>query len=214
MPIRNLISGMLGNIPHNVKRIADGLQYRDFITVGLLLRKFNINNTSFTRNGSVPDNWIYIQERDVRLGRIQIFNNWSPYMVRDLDKAWIGLEYFCNEGDDLWIKNDQALVKFAVNELVQIGIVEAEDVLDSVVIKMQKAYPAYCGTYQSFNEIKEFTDKINNLFLIGRNGMHKYNNQDHSMLTAMIAVDNIINGVKSKENIWSANTEDEYQEAI
>jgi protoporphyrinogen oxidase len=214
MPIRDLVSRMRGDISNRVRRIADGLHYRDFITVGMLLSKFNTSNTSFARNGLVLDNWIYIQERDVKIGRIQIFNNWSPFMVSGHDKIWIGLEYFCNEGDDFWIKDDDALMKFAVNELVKIGIVEAEDILDSVVIRTQKAYPAYHGAYQHFNVIRSFTDTIENLFLIGRNGMHKYNNQDHSMLTAMITVDNIISGVKSRENIWSVNTEDEYQEVV
>jgi protoporphyrinogen oxidase len=169
-----------------------------------------LNNN--TENDLVPDNWIYIQERDVKLGRLQIFNNWSPYLVKDQDKVWIGLEYFCNEGDELWSQTDEAFTRFAIKELAQIDIIDENDVLDSVVIRMPKTYPAYFGTYSRFEEIKTFTNEIKNLFLIGRNGMHKYNNQDHSMLTAMQAVENIINNNESKENIWAVNTEKVYHE--
>jgi protoporphyrinogen oxidase len=215
MPVKDLIMGICGNVPEKVKIVANGLQYRDFITVGLLLHKLKIKNKTKTQtlSGIVPDNWIYIQEREVKLGRLQIFNNWSPYMVKDSDKIWIGLEYFCNEGDELWIKEDDDLAKFAINELSKIDIIDKQDVIDYTVLRMPKTYPAYFGTYDRFDEIQEFTDGIENLFLIGRNGMHKYNNQDHSMLTAMIAVDNIIFGKKSKENIWAVNTEKEYHES-
>jgi len=188
--------------------------YHDFITVGLLLNELKIKNEAMqkTVNDVVPDNWIYIQERDVKLGRLQIFNNWSPYLVNDDGKVWIGLEYFCNEGDELWNTPDDDFTSFAIDELVKIGIINKEAVLDNVVIRVQKTYPAYFGTYKQFDTVKNFVDKFKNLFLIGRNGMHRYNNMDHSMLTAMTAVGNIINNVNSKENIWSINAEEEYHE--
>jgi protoporphyrinogen oxidase len=165
-----------------------------------------------TVNNIVPDNWIYIQERDVKLGRLQIFNNWSPYLVQNPDTVWVGLEYFCNEGDEFWNKPDREISEFAIAELAHIDIIDKDDVLDSTVIRMQKAYPAYFGTYDDFYVVRNFTDRIENLFLIGRNGMHKYNNADHSMLTAMAAVENIVKGDPTKDNIWSVNTEDEYYE--
>lgn len=214
MPVKELIRAMGPNTPDAVQTVASGLIYRDFITVGLLLKKMKITNRTkmHSINNIVPDNWIYIQERDVKLGRLQIFNNWSPYMVKDPDTVWIGLEYFCNEGDELWSKSDDEFSKYAIDELAKISIIEKDDVLDATVIRMPKTYPAYFGSYDDFHVIRGFTDKIDNLFLIGRNGMHRYNNADHSMLTAMIAVENIINGKKTKDNIWQVNIEDEYHE--
>lgn len=214
MPVKDLIVAMGKKVPSTVKQVSDGLQYRDFITVGLLLNKLKIKNETKipTLHGLVPDSWIYIQEREVKVGRLQIFNNWSPYMVADIEKVWIGLEYFCNEGDELWEKKDDEFIQFAIDELHSIDIIDKKEVLDSTIIRMPKTYPAYFGTYSKFNVITDFTDKVENLFLIGRNGMHKYNNQDHSMLTAIAAVNNIISGEKSKDNIWSINTEEEYHE--
>ncbi len=215
MPVKELIEAMGANVvPAEVRRVAEGLKYRDFITVGLLVKKLKIRNATKIRtiNGIIPDTWIYVQEKNVRMGRIQIFNNWSPYLVRDEKTVWMGLEYFCNEGDELWNMSDEDLARFAGKELAGIDIIWEEDVLDHVVIRMAKTYPAYFGTYSRFNIIREFVDKIDNLFLIGRNGMHRYNNQDHSMLAAMAAVENIVRGVKSKDNIWEVNTESEYHE--
>ncbi len=214
MPVIDLINAMGSKVPSIVKTVSDGLQYRDFITVGLLLNKLRIKNETkiITLHDLVPDNWIYIQERDVKISRLQIFNNWSPYMVADTEKVWIGLEYFCNEGDELWEKKDNEFIQFAIDELHSIDIIDKNEVLDSTIIRMPKAYPAYFGTYSKFNVITEFTDKLENMFLIGRNGMHKYNNQDHSVLTAITAVQNIISGEKSKVNIWNINTEKEYHE--
>ncbi|PIT89341.1 MAG: hypothetical protein COU27_00815, partial [Candidatus Levybacteria bacterium CG10_big_fil_rev_8_21_14_0_10_36_7] len=190
------------------QEVADGLVYRDFVTVGLLMDRLTV-----TDNGNnISDNWIYIQDRDVKLGRLQIFNNWSPYLVRDKEKIWLGLEYFCSEGDELWEKHDTEFIDFAIGELEKIGIIAKKDVRDSVIIRMKKTYPAYFGTYERFQEIKDYINTFENLFLIGRNGMHRYNNQDHSMLTAMAAVENIISGIKTKENIWSVNTEEQYHE--
>ena len=146
------------------------------------------------------------------MGRLQVFNNWSPYLVSDHEKVWIGLEYFCYTTDELWKKSEKEMIEFAKQELIKIGIIEKSDFIDATVIKMEKTYPAYFGTYDQFDKIREYLDKFENLFLIGRNGMHKYNNQDHSMLTAMTAVENIIKNKKSKENIWGVNTEQEYHE--
>ncbi len=214
MPVRDLIVSLGASVPREVQEVAQGLEYRDFITTGLLLKKMKLlNETKIkTINNLIPDNWIYIQERDVKVGRLQIFNNWSPYMVKDPNTVWVGLEYFCKEGDKLWNKSDTDFREFAVDELFKIGMIDREDVLDSVVIRMAKAYPAYFGAYEHFNVIKNFIDRFTNLFLIGRNGMHRYNNQDHSMLTAMAAVENIINKSDSKENIWNINTEEAYHE--
>jgi protoporphyrinogen oxidase len=214
MPVKDLINSFEDDLPENVLKVAQGLMYRDFITVGLLLNELKIKNETRlnTINDLVPDNWIYIQERDVKIGRLQIFNNWSPYLVKDESKVWIGLEYFCNEGDSMWNMSDKYFIDFAIDELKKIDVINTEEVIDSVIIRVEKTYPAYFGTYNRFDLIKNFTDSFENLFLIGRNGMHRYNNMDHSMLTAMTAVENIKNGIKSKENIWNINAEDEYHE--
>jgi len=212
MPVKELIGALDTEVPENVKEVSDGLQYRDFITVGLLVKKLKIKDEDRSRK-LIEDNWIYIQEPDVTAGRLQIFNNWSPGMVADPETVWIGVEYFCYESDELWKKPDAEMAEFARQELAKIGIIEAEDVLDSTVLRMPKTYPAYFGTYSRFNEVREYLDGFENLFLVGRNGMHKYNNQDHSMLTAMVAVDKIIAGNVDKAEIWQVNTEMEYHEA-
>jgi len=214
MAVKDLIKAMGESVPPDVQEIAQGLVYRDFITVGVLLKKLKVkNNTKFkSMNDLIPDNWIYIQEPDVKIARIQIFNNWSPYMVKDPDTVWLGLEYMCNIGDELWEKKDDEFMEFAKEELMKINMVDPEDIIDQVVIRTPKAYPAYFGTYEHFEKIRDFTDRIENLFLIGRNGMHRYNNQDHSMLTAMVAVENIIENKTTKDNIWSVNVEKDYHE--
>ena len=209
MPIRELIHGFEPAAPDNVRQVADGLIYRDFLTVGVLCNHLQVRDKT---GGEIKDNWIYIQEPDVLVGRLQIFNNWSPYMVSDPSKVWIGLEYFCYEGDSLWTKTDAELVELAKQELERLKFVKPADVLDATVIRMPKAYPAYFGSYGSFGTISSYTDGFENLFLIGRNGMHRYNNQDHSMLAAMTAVDNIIGGVRSRQNLWALNTEMDYHE--
>jgi len=212
MPVNELIRLFSPAVPPDVQKVAEGLQYRDFITVGILVRKLKITDQS-VGNGLIKDNWIYIQEPEVKLGRLQIYNNWSPWMVNDSDTVWLGLEYFCQEGDSLWNKKDEDFIEFAASELQKIGIIDTTEMLDGTVIRTEKAYPAYFGTYGDFGVIKNYTDRFRNLYLLGRNGMHKYNNADHSMLTAMTAVDNIIGGITSKENIWKINTEEEYHEA-
>lgn len=215
MPIKELIKSFGNNVPNDINKIAENLMYRDFITVGLLVKKLKIKNTSNikTVNNLIPDNWLYIQDTDVMLGRIQVFNNWSPYMVKDFsDTVWLGLEYFCSENDSFWKMTDEKIAELAINELSKINILDPNDTIDRVVVRMLKAYPSYFGSYDKLEEIKKFTDGFENLFLIGRNGMHRYNNMDHSMLSAMAAVENIIKGIKSKENIWVINAEDEYHE--
>ena len=209
MPMRELVNALDIPVPANVKEVSDGLQYRDFITVGLLADKLSVHEPD---GGLLKDNWIYIQEPDVLLGRLQIFNNWSPYMVADPSKVWIGLEYFCYENDDLWKMPDEELKKFGASELEKIGILKTAHVLDGHVVRVPKTYPAYFGTYSRFDELRSFTEEFDNLYLVGRNGMHKYNNQDHSMLTAMTAVDNIIAGNFDKRSLWEINTEQEYHE--
>ena len=209
MPVKHLIRGFKKQAPEVVHKTAEGLQYRDFITVGLLLEKLQLHTVE---GKIISDNWIYIQENDVKLGRLQIFNNWSPYLVKDENNVWLGLEYFCNKGDELWNMSEEAYIEFGKSELYKLDIIDKNDVLDATMIRVPKAYPAYFGTYKDFNKIREFTDRISNLFLIGRNGMHKYNNQDHSMLTAIAAVNNIISNNASKENIWSINVEKDYHE--
>ncbi|OGA35872.1 MAG: hypothetical protein A3G80_00465 [Betaproteobacteria bacterium RIFCSPLOWO2_12_FULL_62_13b] len=216
MPVRDLI-GALGNAaPDEVKSVAAALQYRDFITVGLLYRKFRPRRESVDPlTHRVPDNWIYIQEPGVRVGRLQIFNNWSPHMVRDPDTVWVGLEYFCLEQDDLWRMSDAALVQLGVNELRHIGLADPEDFLDGMALRMPKAYPGYYGeAYARFGEVRAYLDSIPNLFLAGRNGMHRYNNQDHSMLSAKLAAEAIVAGSSDKAPIWAVNIDDAYGEEL
>ena len=216
MPLRELVIGMGDMVPVTVREIAVNLPYRDFITVGLLVKKMRPNpqSRSVATNNMPPDNWIYIQESDVKVGRLQIFNNWSPGMVKELDKVWIGLEYFCNEGDSIWNLSDPELKDLAQSEMVKIGLLDEADIEDGVVIRMKKAYPAYFGSYQQFSLLREYLDSIQNLFPIGRNGMHRYNNQDHSMLTAKLAVDSIISGITNKSILWEVNIDDDYHEEV
>ncbi|WP_348267522.1 NAD(P)/FAD-dependent oxidoreductase [Edaphobacter sp. DSM 109919] len=209
MPMRELVQAIDASVPENVREVSEGLQYRDFITVGLLVDRLKVHESD---GGLLKDTWIYVQEPDVLLGRLQIFNNWSPHLVADPDKVWIGLEYFCYETDDLWKMSDEDLKRFAIAEVAKIGILNAEDVRDGHVVRVPKTYPAYFGTYNRFDELRSFTDSFENLFLVGRNGMHKYNNQDHSMLTAMTAVDGILAGNVDKRALWEINTEQQYHE--
>ncbi len=210
MPVQELIRSLDQPVPAAIREISDGLMYRDFITVGLLVEELKIRDASGA--GLIEDNWIYIQEPDVLVGRLQVFNNWSPYMVADKGKVWIGLEYFCFEKDDLWKLDDARMIELAKEELSKIGIIETSKVLDACVLRMPKTYPCYFGTYDRFSELQSWIMGFENLFLIGRNGMHKYNNQDHSMLTAMTAVDNLAQGRSDQSNIWAVNTEQEYHE--
>jgi len=212
-PVQEIMRAFDVAPPGNVLEVSDGLVYRDFITVGLLVRSLRINDDTPQGRRLIRDNWIYIQEPDVQLGRLQIFNNWSPFLVADQTTVWLGLEYFCNQSDEIWKFSDRRMTAFAVKELSAIGIIDATEVLDSTVVRMEKAYPAYFGTYGRFGEIRDYVDRYANLFLVGRNGMHRYNNQDHSMLTAMLAVDGIIAGKMEKASLWAVNAEADYNEA-
>lgn len=216
MPLKDLVEGFKGQeVPDKIMSIAKGLPYRDFITVGLLVKKLNLENKTNikTLGNIVPDCWIYVQEPDVKLGRIQIFNNWSPYMVeKPEDTVWIGLEYFCNENDKYWNMSDEEFIKFATEELEKMNIINKQDVLDSHREKVKKAYPAYFDTYSEIDELIKYINKFDNLYCVGRNGQHRYNNMDHSMVTAFEATKNIKNNIKDKGNIWNVNTEKEYHE--
>ena len=204
MPVRALIKSMTPAPPPPVREVAAGLLYRDFITVGLLVDRLQL--------GEIDDNWIYIQEPGVQVGRMQVFNNWSPWMVADPSKVWIGLEYFCYDTDPLWAMSEADLIELGITESERIGILKRGAVRDGVAIKMPRTYPAYFGTYERFDEIRGFLDGIDNLYPIGRNGMHRYNNQDHSMLTAMMAVDGIAAGTRDMDALWNVNTEQDYHE--
>jgi protoporphyrinogen oxidase len=204
MPVKEL-AAMLEPQDTDVMRVAQKLPYRDFMTVGLLLKKMC--------HGMPPDNWIYIQEPDVKIGRLQIFNNWSPSLVADPTTVWLGLEYFCREGDELWSQSDAHFIEFAAGELEKIGLIDRADVLDGTVVRVAKAYPAYFGEYAEFQTVRRFLDGFSNLYPIGRNGMHRYNNQDHSMLAAKGAVEAILNGGAGKVAIWNINAEGDYHES-
>ena len=216
MPVKDLVVGLKGEIiPENIAEIAKGLPYRDFITVGVLLNKLNLKNETNvkTLGNIIPDCWIYIHEPGAKLLRMQIFNNWSPYMVKDAkNTVWVGLEYTCNENDELWNMTEDEFKKMAIEELVKMDMIKEEYILDSHVEKIKKAYPAYFDTYSQMNELVEYLDSFENLYCIGRNGQHRYNNMDHSIQTAFEAVKNINAGIKDKKNIWNVNIEKEYHE--
>jgi len=214
IPVQELVQ-FLNPPDAQVAQIAEGLPYRDFVTAGLLLRKMTLpasRHTLASQNGMPPDNWIYIQEPDVRVGRLQVFNNWSPSMVADPNTVWLGLEYFCREDDDLWSMADAEFLDFAVRELTHIGMIDPSDVLDGTIVRVRKAYPAYFGEYSRFQRVRAYLDRFANLYPVGRNGMHRYNNQDHSMLAARMAVSSIVNSGAGKGDIWSINAEEEYHE--
>lgn len=216
MPLKDLVIG-INDVPEYIQNIAKGLPYRDYMTVGVLVNKLNLKNkTNIKTIGNiVPDNWIYVHDRNVKMGRIQVYNNWSPYLVKDIENnVWIGLEYFCDEGDSMWSMTDSEFAKMAIEEMVIMGLInKSDDVMDYHVERVKKAYPAYFDTYEHINELREYIDKISNLYCVGRNGQHRYNNIDHSMCTSFEAVYNIINRVDDKSNIWNVNTEKEYHEA-
>lgn len=215
MPIRDLVGGM-NDVPADPARIAAGLPYRDYMTLGVLIPKLNLKNKTKLKTISniVPDNWVYVHDRTVKLGRFQIYNNWSPYMVKDLENTvWIGLEYFCNEGDSLWTMSEEEFRDFAVKEMIKMGLIDdASCVLDTHAEWVKKAYPAYFDTYNEMDTLVDYLNTIDNLYCVGRNGQHRYNNIDHSMCTSFEAVNNIINGVKTRDNIWNVNTEKVYHE--
>lgn len=215
MPIKDLVSQM-NKVPNRIKEVAINLPYRDFITILLVLDKIKLKNKTKikTLNNIIPDCWIYVQSTDVKLGRIQVFNNWSPYLVKDIDNTIsLGLEYFCTENDDFWNKTNEELKKQAIEELTKMNIIDKDTkIIDYHVEKVKKAYPAYFDSYKDFPIVKEYLNNINNLYCIGRNGQHRYNNMDHSMMCGIVCIDNILNNIESKDNIWNVNTEEQYHE--
>ena len=215
MPIKDLV-GNMNNTPKKYKDIAINLPYRDYMTIGVLLNKLNLKNETNinTINNIVPDNWVYVHNKNVKMGRFQIYNNWSPYLVKDLNNTiWMGLEYFCNENDNMWNMTNEDFVKMGINEMIKMGLIDSkENVLDYHVERVKKAYPAYFDSYKDFDILKDYLNKIDNLYCIGRNGQHRYNNMDHSMVTSFETVNNILNNIKNKNNIWNVNTEMEYHE--
>lgn len=215
MPVKDLVVGM-NDAPDKYTKIAEGLPYRDYMTVGVLIPHLNLKNETKTKTigNIVPDNWVYVHDRNVKMGRFQIYNNWSPYMVKDIEHSiWIGLEYFCNEGDEMWSMSDNDFAKMAIKEMVAMGLISNEnEVLDSHVERVKKAYPAYFDTYDQMDDLRNYLDTIPNLFCVGRNGQHRYNNIDHSMCTSFETVKNILSGETNKDNIWNVNTEKEYHE--
>ena len=215
MPVKDLVMGM-NDVPEKYYNIAKGLPYRDYMTVGVLIPHLKIKNETKTKTigNIVPDNWVYVHDRNVKMGRFQIYNNWSPYMVKDIQHSiWIGLEYFCDEGDEMWSLTDADFAKNAINEMLTIGLISSEtEVIDSHVERVKKAYPAYFDTYAQMDELREYLNTIPNLYCVGRNGQHRYNNIDHSMCTSFETVKNILSGETNKDNIWNVNTEKEYHE--
>ena len=216
MPMNDLVKAFRGiDIPDEIKTIAEGLPFLDFQTVGVLVDKLNLKNETNikTLGNIVPDCWIYVQEPDVKMLRIQIFNNWSPYLVKDAkDKVWIGTEYTCKEGDEYWNMSDEEFSNLAIDELVSMKIIDKDQVEDTHRVRIKKAYPAYFDTYKDIDKLIDYINKIDNIFCVGRNGQHRYNNMDHSMLTAMETVKNIENNITNKENVWKVNTEKDYHE--
>ncbi len=216
MPVKDLMEDLRGEVPEQpLMHIASGLPYRDFVTVGLLVPRLHLKNETAikTLGNVVPDCWIYVQDTGVKLGRIQIFNNWSPYMVADPEQTvWIGLEYFCSEGDDFWNMTEEECIAFATRELVSMGVIDEGAVLDSHREKVKKAYPAYFDTYDQIDQVVDYLNQIENLYCVGRNGQHRYNNMDHSMVTAMRCADHIVGKITDKMAIWQVNTEQEYHE--
>ena len=215
MPVKDLVLGM-NDVPREMERIAKGLPYRDYMTLGVLVSKFNLENLTHikTVGNIVPDCWVYVQDRSVRMGRFQIYNNWSPYMVKDLEHTvWIGLEYFTNEGDEFWNMSEEEFSALGISEMQKLGLIDSgEVVLETHMEKVKKAYPAYFDTYDEIDRLIDYLKTIDNLYCVGRNGQHRYNNIDHSMMTSFETVKNILSGKKDKSNIWNVNTEQEYHE--
>ena len=215
MPLKDLVQG-INDVPANMSQIAQGLPYRDYITMGVLVPKIALENRTKlkTVGNIVPDCWIYVQDRQVKMGRLQIYNNWSPYLVKDLQHTvWLGLEYFANEGDALWNLSDDDFRQMAIGEMLQLGLIsDSGTVMDTHIERIPKAYPAYFDTYSRIGELISYLNGIKNLYCVGRNGQHRYNNMDHSMLTAFRAADCILTGSADKSAIWNVNTEQSYHE--
>lgn len=208
IPIKHLFKCLNCQVPGRIMEIALGLEYRDFISIGVLLPKRN-SDGYLTKLGALEDNWIYIQDSRVQLGRVQVVNNWSPYMVADPENSiWLCLEYFSSSAENLWLMSDEKIIEMAATELKTIGLIENDEILESKLIRVKKAYPSYTGTYNNLSELINFTDRLKNLYLIGRNGMHFYNSQDHSILTAMTVVDDLVSGKQDKSHLWEIRLDD------
>ena len=216
MPVKDFMESLQGDRPApQMAEIASGLPYRDFVTVGLLVPRLHLKNQTpiKTLGNIVPDCWIYVQDTGVKLGRIQIFNNWSPYLVKDpQNTVWIGLEYFCREGDEFWNMTDEDSIAFATRELISMGIIDQGTVLDAHRERVKKAYPAYFDTYAQMDTLTDYLNTLDNVYFVGRNGQHRYNNMDHSMVTAMRCADHILGKLEDKREIWQVNTDKEYHE--
>lgn len=213
MPMKELVDDM-NKIPKKIKDISSNLPYRDFITIGVLVDKLDLkpHKKIKTIHGTIPDNWIYIQDGSVSMGRVQIFNNWSPYMVKyPKDTIWMGLEFFCSEGDTFWNKSDKQLVSLAKKELIKMGFISS-DILDSYVYRVKKAYPAYFDSYNEIGKLREYLNNIDNLYCIGRNGTHSYNNMDHSIYSGFVCAEMIKNNNHDLDKLWNINVDDSYQE--
>jgi protoporphyrinogen oxidase len=211
MPIRSLVENLSGcDVPKNVMDVTNGLQYRDFLIVGLLVS--NLENENAEKAG-IQDNWIYLQDKDIKAGRLQLFHNWSPFMIANQSNRWLGIEYFCNEDDSFWKLSDEKIIEQGIFEMSKIGLIKSSNVIDATLVRVKKAYPSYYGSYSELHIFQHFINKFDNLYLMGRNGLHRYNNTDHSMLTAMAVVDNIRLGKTDKTSVWDINTEMEYHES-
>ena len=215
MPVRDLVAGM-NDVPKQYAKIAEGLPYRDYITVGVLVHRLSLRNMTDikTIGNIIPDNWVYVQDKGIHMGRFQIYNNWSPYMIKDIENTvWLGLEYFCCEGDEWWNMSEDEFADFAIRDMICLGLIsDKSEVLDYHEEKVKKAYPAYFDTYDRMDELVGYLNSIDNLYCVGRNGQHRYNNTDHSMVTSFEAVKCILTGNHNKEAIWSVNTEKVYHE--
>lgn len=217
MPLKDLVAGMQ-NVPPEIQAIAQGLMYRDFVTMGILVDRLALRNETKlpTLNNIIPDCWIYVQDTGVKMGRIQLFNNWSPYLVeRPESTVWLGVEFFCTEGDDFWNLSEQACAELGVRELKRIGVLDDGcQVLDWHRERVQKAYPAYFGAYGQLDALRNYLNGLKNLYCVGRNGQHRYNNMDHSMETAFAAVESIVSGSGDKQSVWNVNTASKYHEEM
>ena len=215
MPLKDLVLG-IDKADNDIKEIASNLPYRDFVTVGVLVKEINLKNETKikTLNNRIPDCLIYVQDSSVKLGRIQFFNNWSPYMTADYKNTqWIGLEYFCRENDEFWNLSEDAILDYVADELIKMKIINSKDeILDFHRERVEKAYPAYFDSYKNIDKVIDFINSVENLYCIGRNGQHRYNNMDHSMMSGFLCAKGIVEDIDNKKEIWNVNTEQDYHE--
>jgi protoporphyrinogen oxidase len=214
MPIKDLVSSLNPEAPKEISAITEALPYRNSIIVAILYKKLSIKNETklITRANIIPDHWIYIHELGVDMVRISLFNNFSEFMLGDKDLPWMSLEYCCNETDEIWAQDNNLIIEKAKIELEKIGLANYDDFLTATVVKVEKSYPAYFGSYSQFPKVKEYLNGFINLFPAGRNGQHKYNNMDHSIACGFEAANIILQNKKNKDCLWSINTDNEYHE--